>query len=73
MDDDLDSPRALDVLDAAATLVLAGGRGTATLREALSVLGFAFAGRAGPRPGTSLPNRSAESQDASRSSRRCEP
>ena len=51
MDDDLDSPRGLDVLDEAATRVLAGGSGAGTLREMLGVLGFAFAGARGPATG----------------------
>ncbi|MFN0145421.1 MAG: cysteine--tRNA ligase [Dehalococcoidia bacterium] len=51
MDDDLDTPGALDVLDAAAVRILAG---TATegeqaaLTGALATLGFAFAGGRGP-------------------------
>ena len=51
MDDDLDSPRALDALDAGADRVLTGGAGAATLRNALAVLGFAFAGARGPATG----------------------
>ena len=68
MDDDLDSPRAIDLLDEAAARVLAGGEGAGTLRERLGVFGFAFAGGAAGQPtATSIPNRSAKSQDASRS------
>ena len=51
MDDDLDSPRALDLLDEAAARVLAGGEGAGTLREVLGVLGLAFAGARGPATG----------------------
>ena len=58
MDDDLDTPRALDVLDEAATRVLAGS-GTpgepAELRRLLAVLGFAFAGARGPANGNLSP------------------
>ena len=55
MDDDLDSPRALDVLDAGAGRVLAGGGGAGTLRSLLGVLGFAFAGARGPATGDLTP------------------
>jgi len=54
LDDDFDTPAALDLLDAAATRVL---QGTATegeqleLRDALAVLGFGFAGARGPATG----------------------
>ncbi len=51
MDDDLDTPRALDALDTAAARILGGGGGTGTLRELLGVLGFAFAGARGPATG----------------------
>ena len=51
MDDDLDTPRALDALDAAAARMPGGGGGTGTLRELLGVLGFAFAGARGPATG----------------------
>ena len=51
MDDDLDSPRGLDVLDEAAARILDGGSGAGTLREMLGVLGFAFAGARGPATG----------------------
>jgi cysteinyl-tRNA synthetase len=54
MDDDLDTPGALDVLDAAATRVLAGGATegeAAALSAALRTLGFAFAGSRGPATG----------------------
>ena len=55
MDDDLDSPRALDVLDEAASSVLGGAAGADTLRESLGVLGFAFAGARGPATGDLSP------------------
>ena len=53
LDDDFDVPGALDVLDAAATRVLAGGDpGEAVaIRRVLAVLGFAFAGARGPANG----------------------
>ena len=54
MDDDLDTPAALDVLDAAAVRVLAGSGDkaeAAQLHQALAVLGFAFAGARGPALG----------------------
>ena len=54
IDNDFDAPVALDVLDAAASRLLAGagsdGEGEA-LRECLAVLGFAFAGAKGPASG----------------------
>ena len=55
MDDDLDAPRALEGLDAAAARVLAGGGGADALREALATLGFAFAGARGPATGDYTP------------------
>ena len=54
MDDDLDTPLAIDRLDAAATRVLDGSAEpgeAAALRSALSVLGFAHAGARGPATG----------------------
>jgi hypothetical protein len=54
MDDDLDTPRALALMDEAAARVGAGvavaGEQSA-LREALSTMGFAFAGARGPANG----------------------
>ncbi|HEY8490211.1 MAG TPA: cysteine--tRNA ligase [Dehalococcoidia bacterium] len=58
VEEDFDAPAALDVLDAAAARVLAGtgepGE-AAKLRELLAVLGFAFAGAAGPATGHLAP------------------
>jgi cysteinyl-tRNA synthetase len=54
MDDDLDTPHALDVLDRAASRIVTGvareGE-AATLRRSLGVMGFAFAGARGPANG----------------------
>lgn len=58
MDDDLDVPRALELLDEAATRVVAGSGAAGeaqTLRECLAVLGFAFAGAVGPANGHFAP------------------
>jgi cysteinyl-tRNA synthetase len=58
MDDDLDVPHALDTIDEAATRILAGNARDgeqASLRELLSVLGFAFAGAQGPALGDFSP------------------
>lgn len=54
MDDDMDTPSALYVLDRAAQRVLDGtarGGEAPTLRECLAVLGFGFAGARGPENG----------------------
>jgi len=54
MDDDMDTPSALYVLDRAAQRVLDGkarGGEAATLRQCLGVLGFGFAGARGPENG----------------------
>lgn len=54
MDDDLDIPAALDVLDEAAKRILGGAPEpgeAAALRRSLAVLGFAFAGAPGPANG----------------------
>ena len=54
MDDDFDVPAAMEILDAAATRVLQGTAAEGeqlVLREALSALGFAFAGARGPATG----------------------
>ena len=51
MDDDLDTPRALDLLDQAAERALAGDGPAGELRALLAVLGFAFAGARGPATG----------------------
>jgi cysteinyl-tRNA synthetase len=58
LDDDFDTPGALDTLDEAAQRVLAGAaaNGEATaICEALKVLGFAFAGARGPANGSFEP------------------
>jgi L-cysteine:1D-myo-inositol 2-amino-2-deoxy-alpha-D-glucopyranoside ligase len=58
MDADLDTPAALDVLDAGASRILAGAgsEGEAVaLRAALATLGFAFAGARGPATGDFTP------------------
>ena len=54
MDDDLDVPAALDALSAVAERVLTGVAGPgekAALKEALSIMGFSFAGARGPANG----------------------
>ena len=54
MDDDMDTPSALYVLDRAAQRVMDGtarAGEAATLRQSLSVLGFGFAGARGPENG----------------------
>ena len=51
LDDDFDTPGALDLLDASAARILAGSadQGEApVLRAILATLGFAFAGGRGP-------------------------
>jgi len=58
MDDDFNVPAALDVLDGAATRVVAGTAGegeAASLRAALAALGFGFAGARGPANGDLTP------------------
>ncbi|MCC6381226.1 MAG: cysteine--tRNA ligase [Dehalococcoidia bacterium] len=58
MDDDLDTPGALDLLDMAATRVLAGTAEAGeqkSLRTALATLGFGFAGARGPANGSFEP------------------
>ncbi len=55
MDDDLDTPRALDLLDRAAERALAGDGRAGELRALLAVLGFAFAGARGPATGDLTP------------------
>ncbi len=58
MDDDFDAPAALDVLDQAASRVLAGAADTGeqrALRECLATMGFALAGARGPATGHLAP------------------
>ncbi|MCZ2110859.1 MAG: cysteine--tRNA ligase [Dehalococcoidia bacterium] len=58
LDDDLDTPGVLGVLDAAAEGVLSGTAGAsdaATIHEVLRILGFAFAGARGPANGDMRP------------------
>jgi L-cysteine:1D-myo-inositol 2-amino-2-deoxy-alpha-D-glucopyranoside ligase len=58
LDDDFDTPGALDLLDASAGRILAGRPAQGEqehLRKALSVLGFAFAGARGPANGDFTP------------------
>lgn len=58
MDDDLQTPAALDALDESATRVLSGVEDNGereALVEALAVLGFAFAGARGPATGDFYP------------------
>ena len=58
MDDDFQAPDAIAQLDQTATSVLAGSADAATagaLRQALSALGFAFAGARGPANGDLTP------------------
>jgi cysteinyl-tRNA synthetase len=58
LDDDFDTPGALELLDASAQRVLDGGAAKgeqAQLRNALSLLGFAFAGARGPANGDFTP------------------
>jgi cysteinyl-tRNA synthetase len=54
MEDDLDTPGALDVLDRSAGRIVVGTAGpgeVSKLRDLLAVLGFAFAGAKGPATG----------------------
>jgi cysteinyl-tRNA synthetase len=58
LNEDFDSPAALDVLDRAAVRVATGTAAdgeAAALRQALAVLGFAFAGARGPASGDFTP------------------
>lgn len=58
LDDDFDTPGALDLLDTAAKRILAGSAEAdeqVKLRSALSLLGFAFAGARGPASGDFTP------------------
>ncbi|MFN0095906.1 MAG: cysteine--tRNA ligase [Dehalococcoidia bacterium] len=58
MDDDFNAPQALEGLDAAAARVAAGVAETgsaAAVRQALGILGFAFAGARGPANGDFAP------------------
>jgi cysteinyl-tRNA synthetase len=58
MDADLDTPRALQVLDEAATRVIAGSGDSgeaSAVAAALAVLGFAYAGARGPANGDFAP------------------
>jgi cysteinyl-tRNA synthetase len=58
LNEDFDSPAALDVLDRAAVRVATGTSAdgeAAALRQALAVLGFAFAGARGPASGDFTP------------------